>query len=203
MTGSEPNSWWISVMLYTLQSTIAKLTEDPESRLVYLGIFQVWKNWGRDYHSLQHYLFQLYVNTEGIHACKNDTKILSKGLVCQKLLLLNKKYKFFTWTARANTKLVSAMWAVLVWWLVTLSNRTLLFPCRSASHFISSIPQLRGSLGHHRWFRSQFPPFFPLFSTPLVSFGSRLLCCLEVLPSAKRVAVKGVPPIGSSSMATV
>ena len=33
---------------------------------------------------------------------------------------------------------------------------------------ISSIPEPRGSLGHHRWFRNQFPPFFPVLHRPLV-----------------------------------
>ena len=31
----------------------------------------------------------------------------------------------------------------------------------------SSIPQPRGSLGHHRWFRHQFPPFYPVLHRPL------------------------------------
>ena len=37
----------------------------------------------------------------------------------------------------------------------------------SSSYLILSIPQLWGSLGHHRWFHNQFPPFFPLLHCPL------------------------------------
>ena len=34
-------------------------------------------------------------------------------------------------------------------------------------HSLSSIPWPQGSLGHRRWFRNQFPPFFSVFHCPL------------------------------------
>ena len=59
------------------------------------------------------------------------------------------------------------------------------------SSLSSSIPQLRGSLGHHRWFCNQFSPFSP-FTTALwdlpnsgpvhsLMLSSHLLLCLLVL----------------------
>ena len=37
----------------------------------------------------------------------------------------------------------------------------------SSSSSSSSILEPRGSLGHHRWFRNQFPPFFSVLHCPL------------------------------------
>ena len=37
----------------------------------------------------------------------------------------------------------------------------------SGSSSLSSISSPRGSLGHHRWFHNQFPPFFPVPHCPL------------------------------------
>ena len=37
----------------------------------------------------------------------------------------------------------------------------------TSSSSSSSIPSLRGSLGHHRWFHSQFSPSFPVLHCPM------------------------------------
>ena len=42
-----------------------------------------------------------------------------------------------------------------------------LFISSSSSSSSSFIPQPRGSLGHHRWFRNQFSPCFPVLHCPL------------------------------------
>ena len=48
-----------------------------------------------------------------------------------------------------------------------ISDGNQVVDCRPTSSSSSSIPQPRGSLGHHRWFRSQFPPSFPVLHCPL------------------------------------
>ena len=45
----------------------------------------------------------------------------------------------------------------------------------STSHYHQSIPEPLGSLGHHRWYRNQFPPFFPVLHWTL-GLGERQAC---------------------------
>ena len=45
----------------------------------------------------------------------------------------------------------------------------------SSSPSSSSIPEPRGLLGHHRWFRCQFPPFSPVLHCPL-GLGELKVC---------------------------
>ena len=87
---------------------------------------------------------------------------------------------------KQQVQLISGVWSrgfhrYLVWLspLQPLSGCQSVYPCLSTGPVFtlfffpsspsssSSIPSLRGSLGHYRWFCNQFSPFFPVLHCPL------------------------------------
>ena len=82
--------------------------------------------------------------------------------------------------------------------------QTHLVVTESLSLSSSSIPQSRGSLGHHRLFRNQFFFHFPLFSTALwdlpnsrpvhsLMLSSHLFLCLPCLPPFTLQQIRPLP----------
>ena len=93
---------------------------------------------------------------------------------------LNKVSSFHCRNKRATTAQWLACWADLLF-MQHVEGLNLTYPAlfslsffwkktfwsRWSSLSLSSIPSPPGSLGHHRWFCNQFPPFFPVFHCSL------------------------------------
>ena len=104
--------------------------------------------------------------------------------------------------SRARLEAVSSLWCACVRYrqlhvlLKCILQYLSLFKSRET--LSSHLSQPRGSLGHHRWFRNQFPPFSPVLHCRL-GLGELQICpfpdvVFPSLPVCQRDWVREIPP---------
>ena len=103
----------------------------------------------------------------------------------------NRGLNYLKWRIYIHICIHATFWRMYLWWSLCALY---LLACQVELTSPSSILQPRGSLGHHRWFRNQFPSFFPVLHYPM-GLGELQACPLPdvVFPPLPLSALSSSP----------